>query len=119
MEGTGLQLVGDLPGITSYSFTAEDLDGEGTTRTETGVMHREIVRPDIVHASVTHRVTTADLATICEAIKTDPEIEGLDLYLPGVTSRTRKYYCSKYTAALVIVKEDTEWWDVSYELVEV
>ena len=119
MEGTGLQLVGDLPGITSYSFTAEDLDGEGTTRTETGVMHRELVRSDVVHASVTHRVTTADLETICDAIKTDPEIEGLELYLPGVTSRTRKYYCSKYTAALVIVKEDTEWWDVSYELVEV
>lgn len=117
MEGTGLQLVGDLPGITSYSFTAEDLDGEGTTRTETGVMHRELVRSDVVHANVTHRVTTADLETIADTIKQGATVD-IELYTPGV-SPSGTYYCNKFTAALVIVKEDTEWWDVRYELVEV
>ena len=116
-----IPLVGDLPGVTSYSFTAEDLDGEGTTRTEDGHMHREVILPNVIHASVTHRVTTENLAAICNVIKANTVISNLDLYLPGVPGRQggRSYYCSKLTATLIISKEDTEWWDVSYELVEV
>ena len=112
-----IQLVGDLPGVTAYSFTVEDIDGEGTTRTESGVMHRERVRANVVHASVTHRVTTTDLETICDTVK-QGENANLTLYTPGVEPSS-VYYCSKLTASLVIIKEDTEWWDVSYELVEV
>lgn len=117
-ETTGVSgLVGSLPGVTQYSFTLEDIDGEGSTRTEDGYMHREVIRQNVVHASVTHRVDTEGLGTIISEIKQGETVE-TELYTPGYEP-SGTYYCSKLTASMVAKTQEKEIWDVSYELVEV
>lgn len=112
-------LVGNLPGVCKYIVTLEDIDGEGSTRTEDGVMHREVLRSNVVHVSVQHIVDPPGVEAIVNAIKTNPDLDGVELYLPGIASSSNHFYCSKLTTELIVKTATNERWLVSYELVEV
>ena len=113
-----------LPKVREYHFTLEDLDGDNSTRTESGVMHREITRANVYHASVVHICTETEMETICTALKSAPIIE-ITALCPGKGSPMATFdaYVSKLEAQLVIYQgqggQPESWWQVSYQLVEV
>ena len=113
-----------LPKIREYHFTLEDIDGDNSTRTESGIMHREIIRENVYHASVVHICTESEMETICDALKSDAIVE-ITALCPGKGSPTDTFdaYVSKLEAQLVLHENqagNTEsWWQVSYQLVEV
>lgn len=117
-----------LPGVTKYTVTLEDIDGEGSTRSEAGVMHREIIRSKVIHAQVQHIVDQAELKQICAAVQADSTVE-LTVFCParaasGSISVTSYFYVSMFTFDLIRLKEPStgtlaDWWQVDYTLVEV
>lgn len=114
-----------LPGIREYNVTLEDLDSENSKRTEDGTMHREILRPNVYHANVTHIVKETDMITICEAVKADAVVEVTAL-CPGkgeTPSSTFDAYVSKLNTQLILHETQAgaleSWWQIDYQLVEV
>lgn len=114
-----------LPGIREYNVTLEDIDSENSKRAEDGTMHREVLRPNVYHASVVHMVGETDMIAICEAVKADAVIE-ITALCPGkdqLPTSTFYAYVSKLDTQLVLYENqagvEESWWQVSYQLVEV
>lgn len=113
-----------LPKIREYHYTLEDIDGDNSTRTEAGVMHREVIRENVYHASVVHICAETEMETICGALKADATVE-ITALCPGKGDPTATFnaYVSKLEAQLILYENqagNTEsWWQVSYQLVEV
>jgi len=114
-----------LPGITKFTVTMEDIDGEGSTRSEAGIMHREIVREKVIHASIQHIVDQSELQTICAAVQSDSTVE-MTLFCPGRgdPNVTADFYVSKVNFDLIRYKNPKtgvveDWWQVDYTIVEV
>ncbi len=114
-----------LPGIRKYTFTLEDLDGEGTTRDETGVLHREVIRSNVLHVAVTHVVDQGELVSITSLVKESSTVE-MTLFCPGRGDPydTGTFYVSKMDVDLIRLKDPNtgqvaDWWQVDYTLVEV
>lgn len=117
-----------LPGITKFNVTLEDIDGEGSTRSESGVMHREIIREKVIHAQVQHIVDQTELVTICGAVQGNSKVE-MTLFCPargtsGGTTVTAYFYVSKFNFDLMRLTDPSngavdDWWQVDYTLVEV
>lgn len=110
-----------LPGIAEYSLTLEDIDGEGSSRSESGTMHREVVRPNVIHASVTQIVDQEELIASCQAIKGDAQVE-MTVFCPGVDDEdvyiTADFYVSKLDTQLLRY-HDGDWWRLSYTIVQI
>lgn len=114
-----------LPGITKYDVTMEDIDAEGSTRSENGTMHREIIRSKVIHAQVTHIVDQTELASICGLIQGNATVN-MTVFCPGRGSPnvTADFYVSKVNFDLIRYKEPStgavaDWWQLDYTLVEV
>lgn len=117
-----------LPGITKYNVTLEDIDGEGSTRSESGVMHREIIREKVIHAQVQHIVDQSELVTICGAVQGGSTVS-MTLFCParaasGYTTVSSTFYVSKFNFDLMRLTDPNsgavdDWWQVDYTLVEV
>ena len=114
-----------LPGITKFNVTMEDIDAEGSTRSENGTMHREIIREKVIHAQVTHVVDQTELAAICGLIQDDATVE-MTVFCPGRGDPyvTAYFYVSKVNFDLIRYKEPStgavaDWWQLDYTLVEV
>lgn len=62
----------NMPNPTTYQVQKSDLDGTGTTRSITGVLHRERIRADIVKISVGwDSLTYNQLSTIINNISNE------------------------------------------------
>lgn len=114
-----------LPGITKYDVTMEDIDAEGSTRSENGTMHREIIRAKVIHAQVTHIVDQTELASICGLIQSNATVN-MTVFCPGRGSPnvTADFYVSKVNFDLLRYKDPgtgavADWWQLNYTLVEV
>ena len=114
-----------LPGICDYSVTLEDIDGEGSKRAEDGVMHREILRPKVYHANVSHYCTLDEVITVSSLIYDEATVE-VTAFCPGKGDgaySTFYAYVSKLTTELIWYEnpegELESWWQISYQLVEV
>lgn len=117
-----------LPGVRDYDFTLEDIDTEDSNRSEGGYAHRDILRPNVYHASVTHIVPYDDMLTICDAIKAEKTIE-ISVLAPGKSSESPYADITAYVSKIDV---HLEWLDdidaesgykayfvISYQLVEV
>lgn len=123
----GIIQIGDtwLPGICDYNYTLEDIDSENSKRAEDGTMHREVLRPNVYHANVSHYCTLDEVTTVCGLIKEDTSVE-INAFCPGKNDgayATMTVYVSKVTSKLIWY-EDPEsglesWWQIDYQLVEV
>ncbi len=114
-----------LPGIVKFTVTMEDIDGEGSTRSEAGIMRRDIVREKVIHAAVQHVVDQEELQTICAAVQSDRTVE-MTLFCPGRGDPevTAEFYVSKVNFDLIRYRDPTtgevgDWWQVDYTIVEV
>lgn len=114
----------NLPKVREYRYTLEDIDGDNSTRTEAGVMHREVIRSNVYHASVVHICGEAEMETICGALKGE-EVIRVTALCPGKGSplATFNAYVSKLETQLIIYENQAgnaeSWWQVSYQLVEI
>lgn len=117
-----------LPGITKFNVTLEDIDAEGSTRSEAGYMHRELIRSKVIHAAVQHIVDQAELKTICTAVQGDSTV-AMTVFCParaasGSVTVSSTFYVSRFTFDLIRYREPStgnvaDWWQVDYQLVEV
>jgi hypothetical protein len=116
-----------LPGVAKYHVTLEDLDSENSNRDETGVLHRDIIRSNVIHAQVTHIVDQAELTAICGSIKEDATVQ-MTLFCPGRDESepyvAAEFYVSKVDYDLIRYKDPgtgdvADWWQLNYTLVEV
>lgn len=117
--------VGDtwLPGISKYDYKCADIDREGTTRSEAGVMHRDILRPRVVSAQVAHMVNSEDMYLITTLLAPAASI-AMTVLCPSSPNATDGYvasefYISEVNASLVWLDDAQLWWEVSYSLIEV
>ena len=112
-----------LPGISRYSATTEDIDGEGSTRNEAAVMHREVLRKDVKHIDVEHVCTTEDMRTVCRHIKEKEQIQ-MKVLCPADSSSdgdgyvSGTFYISKVQAEMIIYRNEP-WWRITYSAVEI
>lgn len=111
-----------VPGITKYNISMEDIDGEGTTRDETGVMHREVVRKKVKKLTVHCTHDSEDILAVASLVENDI----FDAYLlcPGDPEAVDYYkeatfYISKITTDLVHFGDNGVIWSVAFNAVEV
>lgn len=115
----------NLPHVREYTFTLEDIDGDNSTRTEAGIMHREIIRSNVYHGSVVHICTETEMEAICTALKSAATIQVTALCPGKGTQATDTFYAyvSKLETKLILYENQSgneeSWWQVSYQLVEV
>lgn len=116
--------IGDkyIPGITKYKIDMEDLDGEGSGRSETGIAHREVVRKKVKKLFVTCSQDDEEVLEVAELIKGDT-VE-MTVFCPGDETaenfyKTSTFYITKLSIDLVTLSDDEGWWTVSFNAVEV
>lgn len=116
--------IGDvwLPGIAKYRIDMEDIDGEGTSRSETGIMHREPLRKKVKKLYVTCTNDDPEVLGVADMVKDDTvamtvlcpgDVEAADYY------RTANFYVTKISTELVHLDENRRIWSVSFNAIEV
>lgn len=113
----------NLPHVREYTFTLEDIDGDNSTRTEAGIMHREIIRKNVYHGSFVHICTETEMTDICEALMGGDSTIEVTVLCPGKAENTFEAYVSKLETKLILYQgqsgNEESWWQVSYQLIEV
>lgn len=113
----------NLPHVREYTFTLEDIDGDNSTRTEAGIMHREIIRKNVYHGSFVHICTETEMTDICEALMGGDSTIEVTVLCPGKAENTFEAYVSKLETKLILYEGQAgtveSWWQVSYQLIEV
>lgn len=115
----------NLPHVREYTFTLEDIDGDNSTRTEAGIMHREIIRKNVYHGAFVHICTETEMTDICEALMGGEATIEVTVLCPGKGSPYAEItaYVSKLETKLILYEgqagTEESWWQVSYQLIEV
>lgn len=111
-----------LPGIATYKIDMEDIDGEGTSRSETGTMHRERLRKKVKKLFVTCTNDDPEVLGVADMVK-DDTVE-MTVLCPGDIEaegyyRTSAFYVTKISTELVHLGENRRIWSVSFNAIEV
>lgn len=116
--------IGDvwLPKISTYSVDMEDIDGEGTSRSEAGIMHREVLRKKVKKLSVTCTHDNATILSVADMLKGDTvdmtvlcpgDVNATDFYATGT------FYVTKISTGLMHLSGNRAVWSVSFNAIEV
>lgn len=112
-----------IPGITKYKIDMEDLDGEGSGRSETGVMHREVLRKKVKKIFVTCTQDDAEALNVAELVAGDT-VE-MTVFCPGDETaedyyKTCTFYISKLSIDLLALSNGADGlWSVTFNAIEV
>lgn len=116
--------VGDnwICGITKFKIDMEDLDGEGTTRSENGTMHRERIREKVKKLFLTCTNDDEEVLAVAEMVQ-DTVVE-MTVFCPGDPTaedyyKTSMFYVSKISVELLNLSDGRGWWSVSFNAIEV
>ena len=112
-----------LPGVVGFDCKCADIDREGTTRSEAGIMHRDILRPRVVSAQITHKVDVEGMVAITTALAPAEETD-MTVLCPASPNASDGYvsaafYVSEIETNLIWISEYEQWWEVSYQITEV
>lgn len=109
-----------IPGINNYSVTLEDIDSENTQRDETGTLHREPLRKNVMKIAITAVIPSEKVEAVSQAIS--PDTFEAEVYCPmhpdaagGYVTGT--FYISRKTIQLLSFSGG--YWTVSFNAVEV
>lgn len=111
-----------VPGITKYNVSMEDLDGEGTTRSEAGIMHREVIRKKVKKLTVNCTHDDPEILSVASLVEGDTF--DAEIFCPGDPAAVNNYistqfYVSKITIDLMLFKDGKGIWSVAFNAVEV
>lgn len=98
-----------------YTLELSDLDSEKTTRSETGMMNRDRVRAGVYKINCKWLVTTADLDKICNAISSDKFTVN---FYDGGGNKSAEMYVGNRSIALILHKENVDWWNLSCSFIQ-
>lgn len=115
---SGLVLVGGaaLPGIYSYKIDLEDIDGAESGRSETGVMHRSVLRSRVKKVYVGMKLSDEQMADIGDIIEQGTSLE-MTVRVPGGEDESGTFYISKVSAAMLKLADDS-WWELNFNAIE-
>ena len=101
--------------IIKYSVKRQDLDGPDSTRSETGVLSREIIRQGVftLEIAVTF-YSDAELNALINELK--QEVINTDFYFGSAQSI--QAYSSNQTIDLKTNTDGTPYWDISFNIIE-
>ena len=103
-----------MPAPVSYKVTLQDLDSDNTTRSETGFLTRDRVRPGVYKIELSWKVSMQELGLIVNALS-PPQITVVFLDPTQVAQTTALMYASDrqggYAGSL-------DLWDLSVSLTE-
>lgn len=110
-----------LPNPKEYGVTLSDLDSDSTTRSETGILHRDRVRARVYTIQVSFLVTRAQLKTITDAIS--PVSFSVTFFDPtSSTDVTKTMYAGDKASKLALYPSESaptvNMWDISFTLIE-
>ena len=111
----------ELPVPYYYSVTAKDITGSDSGRyDETGIVHRNRVRPGVITCDLKWRLTGGGLAALEAALS--GEVRSGQLLDPSAAGYTN---CDMYAESIRAdfyqqqnADEDDSWWEISCRLVE-
>lgn len=111
-----------VPGITKYHIDMEDIDGEGTQRSEVGIMHREVLRKKVKKISLSCTHDDPEILTVATLVEGDT-FEAT-VFCPGDPAAvdyyiTTTFYVSKISVELLLFKDGKGIWTVAFNAVEV
>ncbi len=105
-----------LPGIYSYKIDLEDIDGAESGRSETGVMHRSVLRSRVKKVYVGMKLSDEQMSEIGNIIEQGISLE-MSVRVPGGEDETGTFYISKLSATMLKLG-DTSWWGLSFNAIE-
>lgn len=111
---------------TPYDFapTYSDYDSEGSSRSETAVLNREIVRTNLQSHAFYWRLQTPDMRKLLQMVKPPSlTVRYFDLYADAATQYTEFTGYASPTRSISLVKwEPTDpeqsWWEIKLEFIE-
>lgn len=113
----GVDLPAPIPG--GYKINLGDLDSENSSRSQSGRLHRERIRPNVYKLQITWRVRQETLKKITDAIS---PASFSCTFFDGTTSgyKTATMYAGDRDSNLMIRKEfdSDNIWELSVSLIE-
>jgi len=109
----------DMPALSEYEVSLQDIDSENTRRTETGVLVRDRVRAGVYKIQAKWKVTKTQLKTITDAIA--PAQFSVTFFDPTTsTTPTVDMYSGDRNARLLYYdgSPDDSLWELSVSLIE-
>lgn len=103
------------PAEGGYSVTLSDLDSENTSRSETGVLHRERVRTGVCKISANWYVDRTELERL--VISTKPDKLTVRYYFGG-EYKTATMYAGDKTIALDKIYDGGSYWNFTCSFTE-
>lgn len=103
------------PGPSKYGVELSDMDGDNSSRSETGHMNRDRVRAGIYKLKLGWtNLTMAEVDALLKAIA--PESVSTTFYFGG--NVTTNMYAGNRTIDLKTMPDGSSYWDVSFDMVE-
>ena len=119
--------VGDtwICGINKYRVSAEDIDGEGTTRDETGTMHRDVLRKRVKKLAVSCIQDSTEILETAKLLQDD--IIEMNCFCPADPNAVDylskgKFYVSKVEFDITFFDNENpedSIWSVAFNAIEV
>lgn len=106
-----------LPPPVDYEINYFDVDSGETTRSETGIMHRSLVRSEIFKLNLLWKVNKADLKKICDLLK--PQILFVKFSEPcSDNEKSCEMYAGEQKVKCIGFDNDESWWSLSVSLTQ-
>jgi len=105
-----------MPKPKKYSIQKADADSKSTSRSETYVLHRNVVKQGIYRIDVTYSATWSELKTITDAIAPSSFVcKFLDATL-GVLQTSRTMYAGNRSCIMVQLLDEADYEESQWEL---
>ena len=111
----------EMPRPSSYTVFMQDLDSEGTTRSETGMLTRDRIRAGVYKIDVSWQLYKPDLPIVISALS-PPKITVVFFDPTSATDKTAEMYAGDRQGDLIAYTDfdapQKSFWELSVSLTE-